>query len=526
MTTYKILGFDASNIVPIVPTQDDIAKILGNLEVDGNLTVSGTTTTINSTTVQIDDLNVQLGDGSVAASAVNNGGITLANTDANITWQYNHASTAWKSNIDIDAASGNSYKIAGTTVLSASTLGSGVTASSLTSVGTLSSGTWNATAIAVAYGGTGATTASGARTNLGLVIGTDVQAYHADLDNLSGMETGASAALALLTQAEIEILDGALVSTTELNILNGVTATTTELNYLDGASANINTLALPANTTISDFGKTLVDDADAASARSTLLLGSIATQAADNVNIDGGAIDDAVIGANSAAAGTFTALAATSLDMNGNIDMSGASREITLNSSDADALVFKQGSDAYLEFDTNDRVLKAKKAIVADDGILLSQNTAVEVAQGVSFVNTSMNFAAGDGSSASVSAYHLLAISDTNELAHADADGADYLYNVIGIALEDGPTAASAEAKQAMCMVGQLAPMYFASAPSASDVGKPVFLSETAGEATLTAPTTSGSKIFRVGFLVSESEAIGGTSTYSVLFQPQFMAIA
>jgi len=38
----------------------------------------------------------------------------------------------------------------------------------ITGVGTLTAGTWNATAVAVAYGGTGATTASGARTNLGL----------------------------------------------------------------------------------------------------------------------------------------------------------------------------------------------------------------------------------------------------------------------------------------------------------------------------------------------------------------------
>ena len=48
--------------------------------------------------------------------------------------------------------------------------------SNLTTVGTITSGTWSGTTIAISNGGTGATTAADARTNLGLVIGTNVQA--------------------------------------------------------------------------------------------------------------------------------------------------------------------------------------------------------------------------------------------------------------------------------------------------------------------------------------------------------------
>ncbi len=48
--------------------------------------------------------------------------------------------------------------------------------SNLVTVGTITSGVWSGTAVAVEKGGTGATTAATARTNLGLVIGTNVQA--------------------------------------------------------------------------------------------------------------------------------------------------------------------------------------------------------------------------------------------------------------------------------------------------------------------------------------------------------------
>ena len=51
--------------------------------------------------------------------------------------------------------------------------------------------------LAVSDGGTGATSASAARTALGLAIGTNIQAFDQDLTNLSGCQSGASAALAL-----------------------------------------------------------------------------------------------------------------------------------------------------------------------------------------------------------------------------------------------------------------------------------------------------------------------------------------
>ena len=91
--------------------------------------------------------------------------------------------------------------------------------------------------LAIGDGGTGATSASAARTALGLAIGTNVQAYDADLDALSGCQSGGAAALAALTSSEIQILDGATVSTSELNKLDGVTSSTAELNILDGVTS-------------------------------------------------------------------------------------------------------------------------------------------------------------------------------------------------------------------------------------------------------------------------------------------------
>lgn len=159
----------------------------GNFSVVGDLTVSGTTTFINSTTVEVKDKNLELGKvASPSDLTADGGGLTLFGT-TNKTFVWVDATDAWTSSEHLNLASGKDYKINGTSVLTATSLGSSIVSSSLTTVGTISGGTWQGTTIGLAYGGTGATTASGVRANLDLEIGIDVQAYSAALTAIGNL---------------------------------------------------------------------------------------------------------------------------------------------------------------------------------------------------------------------------------------------------------------------------------------------------------------------------------------------------
>ncbi|ETR68720.1 MAG: hypothetical protein OMM_10233, partial [Candidatus Magnetoglobus multicellularis str. Araruama] len=76
-----------------------------------------------------------------------------------------------------------------------------------------------------------------------------------------------------------------------------------------------------SSLTITTFVEGFLDDNDAAVGRTTLGLKSMATQASDSVDIDGGVIDGTAIGITSPAAGRFTTVEASSVDIDaGTID--------------------------------------------------------------------------------------------------------------------------------------------------------------------------------------------------------------
>ena len=157
----------------------------GNLTVTGDLTVQGNTTTLNTSTLVVEDKNIVLANvASPDDTTADGAGITvLGATEKTLNWI--DATDAWTSSEHFDIVAGKSYYIGGSAVLSNTTLASSVVTSSLTSVGTISTGTWQGTAIGISYGGTGSTTAGDARTALGLAIGTDVQAFSSQLTALA-----------------------------------------------------------------------------------------------------------------------------------------------------------------------------------------------------------------------------------------------------------------------------------------------------------------------------------------------------
>ena len=109
----------------------------GSVRIKGDLFVDGTQTQINSTTLEIADFVVGIATTATTDSLTDGAGIQIG-PDNTFLYEYNAGTNpSLKSSENLNVASGKGYQIDQTEVLNATTLGSGVVNSSLTSVGTL-----------------------------------------------------------------------------------------------------------------------------------------------------------------------------------------------------------------------------------------------------------------------------------------------------------------------------------------------------------------------------------------------------
>ena len=164
----------------------------------GNLIVNGTTTTVNSTVISTRDINFTLAsniNASTDPNLLDGGGLTLGSGASAKTFNYVNGNTAWTSSENFNLAVGKVYRINNTEVLSSTTLGSAVVSSSLTSVGTLTGGTWNANVIGTGYTQAKVTAVTAGATNTIAVTG----ATHAPFINLTTVGTAITNSLVKIT---------------------------------------------------------------------------------------------------------------------------------------------------------------------------------------------------------------------------------------------------------------------------------------------------------------------------------------
>jgi len=261
----------------------DSITTTGNVAVGGNLTVTGTTT-FNGGTITMGD-------------AATDNVVFGADVDSNIipddddSYDLGSSSQEWR-NLYIDGTANIDSLVADTADINGGTIDGAVIGGS------------SAAAI------TGTTITGTAITGTSFVIGS-----------------------ADISEAELEILDGATVTTDELNILDGVTSTTAEINLLDGVTSTTAELNILDGVTSTAAELNILDGVTSTTAELNILDG--VTASAADINLIDGITNGTVIAskaiitdANKDITGgrniTITGeLDAATLDISGNADIDG-----------------------------------------------------------------------------------------------------------------------------------------------------------------------------------------------------------
>jgi len=224
-----------------------------DVTVAGDLTVSGTTTTINSTAVEIADKNILLASGAADSSAANGAGITIDGANESLTWD--HANSRFDFSDDLNVQ-GNITVTGTVDGIDLQTL-SGSAATRLTDLENFSSSLDNTFASEAELNASSSalTTAyTTADTTLSASLATDIAANASNLSNLTSGELNSGSFNVSLhsTSGSLSFTEGLEIGdvydqgsgTTDIRVPNG--ASWLELNYadtdfiyLDGTNAGI-----------------------------------------------------------------------------------------------------------------------------------------------------------------------------------------------------------------------------------------------------------------------------------------------
>jgi hypothetical protein len=222
-------------------TYTDTITTTGNVAVGGNLTVTGTTT-FNGGTITMGD-------------AATDNVVFGADVDSNIipddddSYDLGSSSQEWR-NLYIDGTANIDSLVADTADINGGTIDGAI------------------------IGGSSAAAITGTTiTGTSFVIGS-ADISEAELEILDG---------ATVTTDELNILDGVTATTAELNLMDGVTSTTAELNILDGVTSTAAELNILDGVTSTAAELNILDGVTSTAAELNLLDGVTATT--DELNI-------------------------------------------------------------------------------------------------------------------------------------------------------------------------------------------------------------------------------------------------
>ena len=273
-------------------------------------------------------------------------------------------------------------------------------------------------------------------------------------------------------------------------------------------------------------------DLDATNAGSGSGDGSVTINAADDSAID---VAGGNLALSTTTSGTLSAISSGALTLTGAATSTwSTSGTAVLNISGGNGLNLQEGGNTYISLSgtggvtvdsasNQDVVLKAEgqnhfvlnattNTTVAEKSITFPGTNTAGAATNTSIPNVQM------GSGAAITQWHVLAMDSDGQVLPADCDsGTAALKNPIGIAVAP---VGGAGAAVPVCTFGAMVQIVAKGTPftnTATDAGKFVYLSDTAGLVDLAAPTAG--RTYKVGIV----QTVLSTSTAWIIFQPQFI---